>query len=155
MALVGVRPLQRRRSIGRDFRAVWAAVLVSSTGDGMFITAFPLLAATITTDPLLIAGVTIAEGDLVLLDPGSANHDPAFFAHPDVADFTRRGTPPMSFGYGRRYCLGAPLARLELKSGLSQLIPRFPDMRLTVDAADLGVDVDSLGSGLRPMPVTW
>lgn len=61
----------------------------------------------------------------------------------------------MSFGYGRRYCLGAPLARLELKSVHSQLIPRFPDMRLMVDAAELGVDVDSLGSGLRPLPVSW
>ncbi len=50
----------RRRSIGPDFRLVWLAVLVSSTGDGMFITAFPLLAATLTRDPLLIAGVTIA-----------------------------------------------------------------------------------------------
>jgi MFS family permease len=59
MSLADVLPLQRR-SIGRDFRAVWASVLVSSTGDGMFITAFPLLASTLTTDPLLIAGVTIA-----------------------------------------------------------------------------------------------
>jgi MFS family permease len=60
MTLAGVLQLQRRRSIGTDFRAVWTSVLVSSTGDGMFITAFPLLAATLTTDPLLIAGVTIA-----------------------------------------------------------------------------------------------
>ena len=61
----------------------------------------------------------------------------------------------MSFGYGRRYGLGAPLARLELKSVLSQLIPRFPGMRLMIDAAELGVDVDLLGSGLRLLPVTW
>lgn len=55
-----VLPKHRRRSLGRDFRAVWMAVVVSSTGDGMFITAFPLLAATLTKDPRLIAGVTIA-----------------------------------------------------------------------------------------------
>ena len=52
--------MPRCRSIGRDFRLVWMSVVVSSTGDGMFITAFPLLAATLTTDPRLIAGVTIA-----------------------------------------------------------------------------------------------
>lgn len=40
---------------------VWASVVVSSTGDGMFITAFPLLAATLTGDPLLVAGVTMAQ----------------------------------------------------------------------------------------------
>jgi pentalenolactone synthase len=61
----------------------------------------------------------------------------------------------MSFGYGRRYCLGAPLARLELKSVFSQLIPRFPDMRLTVDASELSTNVDELGSGLGALPVTW
>ena len=60
----------------------------------------------------------------------------------------------MSFGYGRHYCLGAPLARLELKSVLAQLIPRFPDMRLMVDAAELSVNIDSLGSGLGALPVT-
>lgn len=106
-------------------------------------------------EDIAIAGVTIADGDLVILDPGSANHDPAFFDDPDVVDFTRRGSTPVSFGYGRRYCLGAPLARLELKSVLTQIIPRFPEMRLVVDAAELSVDIDSLGSGLGPLPVTW
>ena len=105
-------------------------------------------------EDIAIAGVTIADGDLVILDPGSANHDRAFFTHPDVANFTRKGTTPMSFGYGRHYCLGAPLARLELKSVLAQLIPRFPDMRLMVDAAELSVNIDSLGSGLGALPVT-
>ncbi len=104
---------------------------------------------------IAIAGVTIADGDLVILDPGSANHDPAFFDHPDAVDFARKGSTPLSFGYGRRYCLGAPLARLELKSVLTQLIPRFPTMQLAVDAAELRVDIDSLGSGLGPLPVTW
>jgi len=49
-----------RRSIGKSFRSVWLSVMVSSAGDGMFLTAFPLLAAILTRDPVLIAGVTIA-----------------------------------------------------------------------------------------------
>lgn len=50
----------RRRSIGPRFRLVWLSVIVSSTGDGMFVTVFPLLAATLTRDPVLIAGITVA-----------------------------------------------------------------------------------------------
>jgi MFS family permease len=49
-----------RQTIGGPFRRVWLSVALSSTGDGMFLTAFPLLAATLTRDPLLIAGVTVA-----------------------------------------------------------------------------------------------
>ena len=50
----------RRRSIGPNFRLVWLSVIVSSAGDGMFVTAFPMLAATLTRDPVLIAGITVA-----------------------------------------------------------------------------------------------
>ena len=49
-----------RRGLGAPFRAMWAAVVISGTGDGMFLTAFPLLAATLTRDAVLIAGVTVA-----------------------------------------------------------------------------------------------
>ncbi|MFN0142645.1 MAG: cytochrome P450 [Mycobacterium sp.] len=106
-------------------------------------------------DTIDIAGITIAEGDLVLLDPGSANNDPAFFKDPDVVDFNRIGPQPLSFGYGGRYCLGAPLARMELNSVFSQMIPRFPDMQLAVDTAALSINTDALGSGLVALPVTW
>jgi MFS family permease len=52
--------VDRRRSLGAPFRAVWASVAISGTGDGMFLTAFPLLAAALTRDAVLIAGVTVA-----------------------------------------------------------------------------------------------
>ncbi len=61
MASTEVLTGARHRSLGADFRAVWASVVVSSTGDGMFITALPLLAALLTKDPVLIAGITIAQ----------------------------------------------------------------------------------------------
>ncbi len=102
-----------------------------------------------------IAGVVIGEGDLVLLDPGSANHDPSAFPDPDVVDFGRLGAPHLSFGFGARYCLGAPLARMELTSVFAQMIPRFPDMRLAVDASALTINTDALASGLVQLPVTW
>ena len=106
-------------------------------------------------DDINIAGITIEAGELVLLDPGSANHDPAFFDDPDAVDFDRRGTPHLSFGYGGRYCLGAPLARMELNAVISQVIPRLPDLRLTVDVEALGINSEALGSGLVALPVTW
>lgn len=106
-------------------------------------------------DEIEIAGVTIAEGDLVLLDPGSANHDPSAFPDPDALDFNRQGVPHVSFGYGARYCLGAPLARIELNSVFSQMIPRFPNMRLAVDPDDLTINTEALGAGLVELPVTW
>jgi MFS family permease len=49
-----------RRALGTSFRLLWLSVAISGTGDGMFLTAFPLLAAVLTRDPVLIAGVTVA-----------------------------------------------------------------------------------------------
>lgn len=61
MGAMGMLSNVRSRSIGKDFRKVWLSVLISSTGDGMFITALPLLAAVLTRDPVLIAGLTVAQ----------------------------------------------------------------------------------------------
>jgi pentalenolactone synthase len=102
-----------------------------------------------------IDGVTIRAGDLVLLDIGSANHDPAVFIDPDFVDVGRKQAAHMTFGYGARYCIGAPLARIELKTVFSQLIPRFPSMQLTVDPAKLNVRHDVLAGGLGALPVFW
>jgi len=102
-----------------------------------------------------IDGVTIHAGDLVLLDIGSANHDPAVFADPEHTDVARKEATHLTFGYGARYCIGAPLARIELKMVFGQLIPRFPSMHLTVDPATLLTRRDVLAGGLVELPVSW
>lgn len=102
-----------------------------------------------------IDGVSIHAGDLVLLDIESANHDPTVFREPDRLDITRRDAAHLTFGYGARYCIGAPLARIELKTVFAQLIPRFPAMRLTVDPATLTLRSDVLAGGLVELPVSW
>lgn len=102
-----------------------------------------------------IDDVAVHAGDLVLLDIASANHDPVAFGHPERVDIARKDAAHVAFGYGGRYCLGAPLARLELKAVFAQLIPRFPTMRLTVDPASLPMRRNVLAGGLVKLPVSW
>lgn len=102
-----------------------------------------------------IDGVGIRAGDLVLLDNGAANHDPAVFIEPDLVDITRKAAAHLTFGHGLRYCIGAPLARMELQAVFSQLISRFPTMRLTVPGEGLTIRGDVLTGGLTALPVTW
>ena len=102
-----------------------------------------------------IDGVAIRAGDLVLLDIGAANHDPVTFADPQRVDVARKHTAHLTFGHGAHYCIGAPLARIELKAVFAQLIPRFPSMRLTVDPATLPTRRDVLAGGLVELPVSW
>ncbi len=123
----------------------------ASTRGGTGIAGIPRYART----DVEIDGVIIRAGDLVLLDIGSANHDPAVFIDPDAVDLGRKQSLHLTFGYGTRYCIGAPLARIELKTVFTQLIPRFPSMQLTVDPATLTVRRDVLAGGLDELPVAW
>lgn len=105
---------------------------------------------------LEISGAWVRAGDLVLLDNGAANHDARAFPDPDRFDVTRRpAASHLTFGHGPRYCIGAPLARIELQAVFSQLIPRFPGMRLAVPAGQLTLDTGSLTRGLARLLVTW
>jgi pentalenolactone synthase len=102
-----------------------------------------------------ISGVTVRAGDLVLLDNGAANHDATAFPDPDRFDITRQAAAHLTFGHGPRYCIGAPLARIELQAVFSQLILRFPGVRLAVPAGELTLDAGALTGGLTRLPVTW
>ena len=104
---------------------------------------------------LEIDGVAIHAGDLVLLDVEAANHDPAVFHNPDRFDIARNERAHVTFGYGPHYCIGAPLARIELKTVFAQLIPRFPAMHLAVDPKELTLQRDTLTCGLAELPVSW
>jgi cytochrome P450 len=81
-----------------------------------------------------VAGVTIPEGARVLLALCSGNRDHAHFPHPDRLDIERdNARTHLSFGFGIRYCLGAPLARLELRVILEELTRRLRSLRLVPD----------------------
>lgn len=69
-------------------------------------------------------------GTQVALLLGSANRDPLVFSEPDRLDIGRKHNPHLSFGGGVHYCIGAPLARLELQVALPILFERLPNMML-------------------------
>ncbi|MGH3725614.1 MAG: cytochrome P450 [Mycobacterium sp.] len=106
-------------------------------------------------EDLDVDGVNIAAGELLLLDVGAANHDPSVFSGPDRLDVTRRPGAHITFGYGSRYCVGAPLARLQLVEVLGQLVERLPGLHLTKDISELTMRADLLTGGLFELPVGW
>ena len=73
-------------------------------------------------------GQTIPAGKLVLTMFGSANRDPLQFPDPDRFDVTRDPNPHLAFGHGPHFCLGAPLARLEGRIALTELLTRLHDI---------------------------
>ncbi|MGA8543792.1 MAG: cytochrome P450 [Mycobacterium sp.] len=104
---------------------------------------------------LEITGVTIQAGDLVLMSIGAANYDPSVFAAPERVDISRRALGHLTFGHGGRYCIAAPLARIELHAVLSQLASRFPAMQLAVGVEELTLRTHGPFGGLVELPVQW
>ncbi|RYJ03691.1 MAG: cytochrome P450, partial [Actinomycetales bacterium] len=92
-----------------------------------------LFERTATTD-VEIAGRTVEAGQRVACLMGSANRDPEAFADADAFDVGRDPNPHVGFGMGLHFCLGAPLARLELEITIRRLLERFPDLSLTGSA---------------------
>jgi cytochrome P450 len=77
-----------------------------------------------------LAGCQISAGQKVQIWEGSANRDPSVFDDPDTFDITRKPNPHLGFGQGVHYCLGANLARLELRVLYEELLTRFGSARL-------------------------
>jgi cytochrome P450 len=102
-----------------------------------------------------VGGVTVRAGEAVLLDPVAADYDERVFAEPDRFDITRAPNHHVAFGHGPRYCIGAPLSRIELEAVFARLIPRFPTLRLAVPIERMRIRRDLLTGGLAQLPVTW
>ncbi|GAB7052185.1 cytochrome P450 [Catenuloplanes indicus] len=86
-----------------------------------------LFVRTATSD-VEIGGVTVPAGGRIAALLGAANRDPAVFAAPDRFDIGRDPNPHVGFGAGLHFCLGAPLARLELRAGLAALLDEPPEL---------------------------
>ena len=88
------------------------------------------IAARTTYEGLSVGGRVIPAGSLVLALLGAANRDPSRFTDPERLDVGRDEGPPMSFGSGIHFCLGAALARAEGQVVFDRLLDRFPTMEL-------------------------
>jgi cytochrome P450 len=109
----------------------------------------------ITTADVEIAGVPIPAGQLVFVSLPSGNRDPGFIDSPEMFDI-RRGAPGhLAFGHGVHHCLGAPLARMEMRIAFPALLRRFPNLALAEDFSDVQFRSFHFIYGLRSLEVTW
>ena len=102
-----------------------------------------------------IDGVTIHRGDLVSFQLPAANRDPAVVDDPETLDVTRRATNHVAFGHGVHHCLGAPLARMEMRVAFPALLRRFPGLRLAVADDEVRWATHRAIHGLVELPVAW
>lgn len=86
-----------------------------------------------TTGDTELAGVDIPKDQLVSAVVGSANRDETRFPDPDRFDLDRRDDHHLSFGFGRHFCLGSHLARLEARTALNALLDRLPGLGIDPD----------------------
>jgi cytochrome P450 len=99
----------------------------------------------------VVGDVTVEPGQKIAALLGAANRDPAAFAAADTFDISRVDNPHLGFGAGIHFCVGAPLARVELQSSLATLMRRFPDLALhTVPQRR----PEFVIRGVRSLPVT-
>jgi cytochrome P450 len=103
-----------------------------------------------TAEPVELGGVTVPEGELVMLSLASANRDEARFADPDRLDLRRDPTGHLAFGHGIHYCVGAPLARSEAEIAFRRLLERYRRIELV---GEVRWRPGNLIRGLERLPV--
>ncbi len=108
----------------------------------------------VATKDTEVAGVPIAKGQQVVLMYSSANRDEKIFENPDRFDVTRAPNPHITFGFGTHFCLGASLARLELKIMFTELLARF-DRWAWADEIGPRRLPNSFVRGITEFPITF
>jgi len=101
-----------------------------------------------------LEGQQLREGDQLIVVYPSANRDETVFADPFRLDVTREPNPHLAFGFGTHFCLGASLARLELRIMFDRILTRLPDLQLASDAP-LPYRASNFIVGPEAMPVTF
>ncbi|SDP31936.1 nocardicin N-oxygenase [Actinopolyspora xinjiangensis] len=109
----------------------------------------------VALEEVVLNGVTVREGDTVLVALSSANRDGDVFDAPDTLDVERVDNHHLAFGSGVHRCLGAQLAKIELEVGLEGLLRRFPHMETALDGEEPRWKPGSFIRSLRELPVRW
>jgi cytochrome P450 len=107
------------------------------------------------SEPVSIGGAIIHPGQPVVVYIMGSNRDPAIFDPANEITLGERVPPHLSFGYGVHRCLGAPLARLQLTTLLTELVKRFPDLKLADDLSSLTWKEGMGTRAPRQLPVSW
>ncbi len=115
----------------------------------------PAILERVATQDVQLSGTTVPAGSTVIPLHYSANRDEALTDDPDRFDITRKPTPHMALGAGTHFCLGAPLARLELRAAFQGLLLRLPDLRPAAAVSELEWKHGLLIRGPVALPVTW
>ncbi|SDJ43197.1 Cytochrome P450 [Actinokineospora alba] len=125
--------------------------LVSTAVDEMIRFDAPLqLFERTATERVEVAGYVLEPGQKIAALLGAAARDPAVFASPDRFDVGRSPNPHLGFGAGIHYCVGAPLAKVEIAAALGALTRRIPDLRLSGEVVRRP---EFVIRGLRALPV--
>ncbi|WP_448316827.1 cytochrome P450 family protein [Streptomyces sp. CO7] len=135
----------------REGHVGWADVVEESLRLEPAVKHLPLRYAVV--DVPLPDGRVIPKGDPVLASYAAANRHPSWHPDPDAFDVTRTAKEHLAFGHGVHFCLGAPLARLEVATALRLLFARFPDMTLAVPEEELRPVPSLISNGHERLPV--
>jgi cytochrome P450 PksS len=118
-----------------------------------FTTPVPCGASRTLLDDVEVDSTTMPKGSKVLGMINSANRDETVFERPDDLDLGRDPNRHLTFAFGKHFCLGNQLARLEGQIAIGELVRRFPDMRLAVPRDDLRYKPVQALRGFRSMPL--
>ena len=102
-----------------------------------------------------LGGHRIPAGSVVQVSLVTANRDPAFIDDPDTFDVTRGAPGHVAFGHGMHHCLGAPLARMEMRIAFPALLRRLPGLALADPYEQVQFRAFSVVYGVQSLNVTW
>jgi len=141
-------------------RELWNRLIADPTSSGPIVDELLRLLSVVQVSfprfakqDVVVAGVPIQKGAVVLCSLPAVNRDPRRTPG-DELDLARASSSHLAFGYGFHRCIGAELARMELRMAFPALAARFPDMQLSVPSADLEYRALSIVYGVEAVPVT-